>query len=62
MIARDAGWTLEPGLDVYDKGGEKVGYVDRASYAQRCGSRSWASACKASGSRNEIAIAYEAGG
>ena len=34
MIARDAGWTPMPALEVYDKDGERVGYVDQASDAQ----------------------------
>lgn len=34
MIARDAGWTVKPGLEVYDKDGHKVGYVDQASDAR----------------------------
>ena len=34
MTARDAGWAPEPGLDVYEKDGERVGYVDQASDAQ----------------------------
>jgi rRNA processing protein Gar1 len=25
MIARDAGWTPKPGLEVFDKDGQKVG-------------------------------------
>ncbi len=35
MIARDAGWTPEPSLEVYDKDGQRVGCVDQASDAQR---------------------------
>ncbi len=33
-IAHDTGWTVKGGLDVYDKDGERVGYVDQASDAQ----------------------------
>lgn len=31
MIARDAGWTLKPGLEVYNKDGHEVGCIDQAS-------------------------------
>ena len=34
MIARDAGWTPKPGLEVDDKDGHKVGNIDQASDAQ----------------------------
>lgn len=34
MLARDACWTVKPGLEVYDKDGQKVGYVDQASDAR----------------------------
>ncbi len=34
MIARDAGRTPDPGFEVSDKGGQRVGYVDQASNAQ----------------------------
>jgi hypothetical protein len=34
MTARDAGWTPKRGLEVYDKDGQKVGYVDEARDAQ----------------------------
>ena len=33
-IAHDTGWTVEVGLDVYDKNGVRVGYIDQASDAQ----------------------------
>jgi hypothetical protein len=34
VIARDAGWTPKPALEVYDKDGRTVAYVDQASDAQ----------------------------
>lgn len=34
MIARDTGRTVKVGLEVYDKDGRKVGYVDQVSDAQ----------------------------
>ena len=34
MIARDAGWKLNPGLEVHDKDGRHVGFIDQASDAQ----------------------------
>jgi hypothetical protein len=34
MVAQDAGWTVKVGLQVYDKDGQRVGYVDQASDAQ----------------------------
>ena len=33
MIARDTGWTVKVGLQVCDRDGEGVGYVDQATDA-----------------------------